>query len=354
MTDSFPHSTLPETDVWRQTVQWLSAGQPVAIATVVDTWGSAPVPLGGQMAIASEDSFQGSVSGGCVETDVITEALTTLQTGKTQLLSFGVEDETAWRAGLPCGGRIEILVERLAPPDDLGFAERMASSATRRQPLLIETNLASGHRKIHEFGDAIPDELNNLFQLGRSRRIKTEEADRFILAVKPPPRIIIIGATHIAQALVAHLGIIKTAPIIVDPRESFASRARFGETPIINQWPGDAFADLQLDQFTAVVALSHVANIDDEALTLALRSKTGYVGALGSRRNHAKRCERLLQAGFSDDDLARIKCPIGLDIGAVTPEEIALSIAAEVLLAFRQPKRATSEPLQPVIAEAKL
>ena len=116
MTDSFPQSTLPETDVWRQTARWLADGRSVAIATVVDTWGSAPVPLGGQMAIAAEDSFQGSVSGGCVETDVITAALATLETGKPQLLSFGVEDETAWRSGLPCGGRIEVFVERLTAP----------------------------------------------------------------------------------------------------------------------------------------------------------------------------------------------------------------------------------------------
>lgn len=312
------------------------------------------MPLGGQMAIVAQDQFQGSVSGGCVETEVITTALDVLETGKPQLLSFGVSDDTAWQVGLPCGGRIEVFVERLAGPDDLSFAKRMATAEIDREPLLISTDLASGRRKIYSSTDTLPENLQQLFALGRSKRIKSPGDETFILAVKPPPRIIIVGATHIAQALVALLNSIKTTPIIVDPRESFASKARFGKTPVVNQWPSEAFDELHLDRFTAVVTLSHVAHIDDEALTLALRSEAGYIGALGSRRNHMKRCQRLTDAGFSEKDLTRIKCPIGLDIGAVTPEEIALATAAEIVLAFRQPKRKSAQTPQQKKAQTEL
>ncbi|MEQ8824363.1 MAG: XdhC family protein [Filomicrobium sp.] len=338
MTDSLPGSPLPDTDLWRCAAKWLTDGRTIALATVVDTWGSAPVPLGGQMVIATPDQFQGSVSGGCVEVDVITAALELIDSGQGQLLSFGVSNETAWQQGLPCGGTIEVFVERLSPAEGLEFANTMATARDNRVSILIETNLKTGQRRLYQPSDDMPPGHTELFAQGRSKRIKSECEELFLQILQPAPKILIVGATHIAQALVAHLNIVDASAVVIDPRDSFASQARFGETEIRNEWPAEAFETLDVDEHTAVVVLAHVAQIDDEALTWALKSKARFIGALGSRRNHKKRCERLKAAGFSDQDLARIRCPIGLNIGAVTPEEIALATAAEIVMTFRQPR----------------
>ncbi len=167
-----------------------------------------------------------------------------------------------------------------------------------------------------------------------------EDADgrAFLHARVPPPRIIIIGATHMAQALSALVGINGYEVIVVDPRSAFAAEARFPGVRLVTEWPQDALPVLGLDPYTAIATLAHVAHIDDEALKLAVKSGVFYIGALGSRRNHAKRTERLTAAGLTDAEIARIKCPIGLDIGATTPPEIATSVMAEIIVHLRGTK----------------
>ena len=312
---------------------WLEAGRPIAIATVVDTWGSAPVRTGGQLAIAGVEEFQGSVSGGCVEADVIAAGLDVIQSGRPETLSFGIADETAWRAGLACGGTIRVHVSRLDPKSDLPFLKRVDTAIAERAPIVVATRLADGTRQIF---DAAATEPEIADALRRGRSALDASGETFLHAITPARRVIIVGATHIAQ----HLAMMATASgydvKVIDPRTAFASPTRFESSQIVTGWPDDGLAKLTSDPFTAVVTLTHVEEIDDEALTLALRSPCRYIGSLGSRKTHAKRVARLKSAGFSDMDVARIHAPIGIDIAAETPGEIATSILAEIIATFRK------------------
>lgn len=331
-------------DIWKNARDWLGDGRSITLATVIDTWGSSPVPLGGQMVIADDETFLGSVSGGCVETDVIVAAREVNESGELQRLRFGVTDETAWASGLPCGGNIQVLLEPLSGSAALELADAILAARRMRQALLVTTDLATGTRTLHATIDGLDNDLAARYRSGRSGIVRIGEAEVFAHALLPGARIIIVGATHIAQALVTISNVAELAPLVVDPRESFASVVRFGDTPVLHAWPKDAFAEIGLDPFTALVSLAHVEHIDDEALSCALRSPARYVGALGSTRNHQRRKARLAAAGFSNEEIARIRCPIGLDIGAVTPQEIALAIAAEVVAAFRGSKRTATVP----------
>ncbi|MBN9262337.1 MAG: XdhC family protein [Hyphomicrobium sp.] len=331
-------------DVLGAARDWLSRDGQVAIATVIDTWGSAPVPVGGQMAIAADGNFQGSVSGGCIEGDVIIEGGEALADGKPRTLTFGVADETAWRAGLPCGGQVRVLVERL-DKDNGGDAllDRAIAARESRHGLVIKTKLDDASRTLYERGDAnLPEDIANRFRTAKSQLIESPDGAVFVHALVPPARIIAIGATHIAQVLAQLAALSGYEIIIIDPRTAFADPARFGapDAKLVAEWPQDALPRLGLDPYTAVLTLAHVAHIDDEALKLAVRANCLYVAALGSSRNHAKRRERLLAAGITEEEFARIKAPIGLDIGAQTPAEIAVSIMAEVILAVRGTKKA--------------
>ena len=309
----------------------------VALATIIETWGSAPVPVGGQMAIAADGNFEGSVSGGCVEGEVITEAMELLDGGTPKTLSFGVEDETAWRVGLPCGGKIRVFVERLDGEAGRAYVDRIAVARGAREALVVSTRLGDGARTITARGGAV-DDLARRFISGVSSVEPGAGGETFVHARLPPPRIVIIGATHIGQILAELVRTTGFAPIVVDPRTAFAAEARFPGVQLITDWPQDALPKLGLDPYTAVAALAHVGHIDDEALKLACRAECFYVGALGSRKNHAKRMERLAAAGLTPAEIARICSPIGLDLGATTPPEIALSVMAEILRHLRGSK----------------
>ena len=327
--------------VRRTARDWLERDGRVALATVVDTWGSAPVPIGGQLVVAPDGSFEGSVSGGCIEGDVITEAMDVLADGRPRTLEFGVADETAWRVGLPCGGQVRLFIERLDRSDEASraFIERAVHADSRRQGLLVQTRLADGQREI--FDTTMPDlppEIARRLRSGQSKLLQSPQGEVFLHALLPAARIVIIGATHIAQVLCELARMTDYEVTVIDPRTAFASPERFSGVKILAEWPQDALPKVGLDPYTAVVVVAHVSHIDDEALKVALRSDCLYVGALGSSRNQAKRLERLTAAGMTPAELARIKNPIGLDIGAQTPAEIAVSIMAEVILAVRGPK----------------
>lgn len=308
----------------------------VALATIIETWGSAPVPVGGQMAIAADGSFAGSVSGGCVEGEVITEAVELLDGGAPRTLSFGVEDETAWRVGLPCGGKIRVFVERLEGDAGRAYIAALIEARSNRDAMIVQTRLEDGTRQIVKRDDAIADgELARRFLSGLSNVEAGPDGETFVHARLPPPRIVIIGATHIAQVLAEMVRLSGFAPIVVDPRTAFAAEERFPGVELITDWPQDALPKLKLDPYTAVAALAHVGHIDDEALKLACRAECFYIGALGSRKNHAKRVERLASAGLTAAEIGRIRSPIGLDLGATTPPEIALAVMAEILRHLR-------------------
>jgi xanthine dehydrogenase accessory factor len=319
---------------------WLEDGRDVAIATVVETWGSAPRPVGSHLVIDGRGNFEGSVSGGCVEGAVVGEAIDVLGNGKAKLLEFGVADETAWRVGLSCGGRIRVYVERVGAGSaiDLGALKRLNAARAARQAALTVTDLASGDVRLIIEGDArsrrepLGEGVAERLQSGESG-IVAEHSGRnvFVAAHLPPPRLVAIGAVHISQALAPMAQLADYDVTIIDPRTAFATPDRFRDVKLIAEWPDVALPKVGLDPFTALAALTHDPKIDDGAIAAALRSGCFYVGALGSRKTHGKRLERLKKLGLSEADLARIRAPIGMQIGAQSPAEIAVAILAEII-----------------------
>ncbi|WP_170344539.1 XdhC family protein [Ruegeria atlantica] len=308
-------------------LKWHRDGSGAALATVVETWGSAPRRVGSQLVIGGDGRIEGSVSGGCVEGAVIVEALEAIDEGEARLLEFGVSDEDAFAVGLACGGTIRVLVEPVGKvlPEPM-LAELVAARA-RREPIAYEVNTDTGHRALRR--NAYAERL-------RMDRSGFEEDGRTFVAVHNPPlRLIIVGAVHIAQALVPMARIAGYDPTIIDPRDAFASNARFPGETILTDWPDEAVAKLGLDARTAIVLLTHDPKLDDPALQAALDADVFYIGALGSTRTHSKRVERMKAAGFSDKQILRIHGPIGLDIGAAGPSEIAVAILAQMTAVLR-------------------
>jgi xanthine dehydrogenase accessory factor len=316
-----------EDDIPGTALQWVRSGQRAALATVVETWGSAPRRPGAQMAVSGSGAIAGSMSGGCVEAAVVTEALDALADGRPRLLTYGVSDGDAFAVGLACGGTIRVLVEPVGPDPGLPeamLADLVAARAARRA-LALCTDLASWDRAL-----TAPPGDGPLAE--RFRRGQSGVDDGVFTALHlPAPRLVVIGAVHIAQALAPMARIAGFAPIVIDPRPAFATTARFPDAQVIADWPPEALP--ALDAHTGLVALTHDPKIDDPALRAALASPAFYIGALGSRRTHAARLERLMGAG----DAARIHGPIGLDIGAATPAEIAVAILAQIVAARRRP-----------------
>ncbi|WP_299985496.1 XdhC family protein [uncultured Ruegeria sp.] len=308
-------------------LKWHRAGKGAALATVVETWGSAPRRVGAQLVIAGDGRIEGSVSGGCVEGAVIVEALEAIEEGEARLLEFGVSDDDAFAVGLACGGTIRVLVEPIGTvlPEPM-LAELVAARA-QREPLAYEVNVETGHRALRRAAYAE--------RLRMDRSGFEEDGQTFVAIHNPPLRLIVVGAVHIAQALVPMARIAGYDPAIVDPRDAFASDARFPGETILTDWPDEAVSKLGLDARTALVLLTHDPKLDDPALQAALSANVFYIGALGSKRTHAKRVDRMTQAGFSDDQISRIHGPVGLDIGAASPSEIAVAILAQMTAVLR-------------------
>lgn len=223
---------------------------------------------------------------------------------------------------------------------DLALLEALNAARANRKAVLLETGLESGAQRL--IREAEPQDgplaavYAECFRSGKAVRAETENGPVFIAAYLPPPRLIITGAVHISQALAPMAAIAGLDPIIVDPRTGFATEERFPESRVIAEWPEDALPDIGVDHYTGLAALTHDPKIDDPALQAALSSDCFYIGALGSRKTHGKRVDRLKAQGFSEDKLAGIHAPIGLAIGAASPSEIAVAILAEVVAALRQ------------------
>jgi len=309
-------------------LQWHRAGKGAALATVVETWGSAPRRVGSQLAVSGEGEIQGSVSGGCVEGAVVMEAIEALEDGQHRLLKFGVSDGDAFAVGLACGGKIRVLVEPVGDALPVDLLEQLVTARAARQPVAVVADLVDGDRWLTHNGHA------ERFRMDRSG---FEEDGRFFVSVHNPPlRMIVVGAVHIAQALVPMARLAGYDPVLIDPRDSFGSEARFPGERILNDWPDDAVQELGLDSRTALVLLSHDPKIDDPAIEQALAADVFYIGALGSKRTHAGRVKRLQDKGFTEAQIARIHGPVGLDIGAASPAEIAVAIIAECTQVLRK------------------
>lgn len=321
------HDQIPEI-----ALNWHNEGRGAALATVVDTWGSAPRQAGSQLAVSGAGEIMGSVSGGCVEGAVVVEALEALADGKPRLLTFGVADETAFEVGLACGGTIRILVEPIATIGGMPVAMLKAITERRkaRQPVGYGIRPETWERRL-----ITPDDpaLKSRFRADRSG---TEESGEFIAIFNPPLRMLVVGAVHIAQALLPMARLAGYDPVLIDPRDAFASSQRFPGETIVHDWPDEALRAQGLDARTAVVTLTHDSKLDDPAIMAALGSDVFYLGCLGSTRTHAKRLDRLRQAGLEEAALARIHAPVGLDIGAKSPAEIAVSVLAQITHALRR------------------
>ncbi|MFU8897506.1 MAG: XdhC family protein [Roseinatronobacter sp.] len=316
-------------------LEWHDAGRGAVLATVVQTWGSAPRQAGSQLAISGAGEIMGSVSGGCVEGAVVVAALDALADGQPRLLSFGVADETAFEVGLACGGTIEIMVEPVgdeSPALPVALLREIVAARAARAPVACVTDLGDWTR--HLSTPENPD-LAERFRLDRSGR---DDLGRMVALHNPPLQLVVVGAVHIAQALLPMARLAGYAPVLVDPRDSFASELRFPGEALIHDWPDEALAALKPDARTAVVTLTHDSKLDDPAIIAALQSDVFYLGCLGSTRTHAKRLDRLRAAGLSEAQLARIHAPVGLNIGARTPAEIALATLAQITSALRGPK----------------
>ncbi len=308
-------------------LEWHRAGRGAALATVVETWGSAPRRVGAQMVVSGDGQIEGSVSGGCVEGAVMVEAMDALDSGKGTLLEFGVSDGDAFAVGLACGGTIKVLVEPVGSVLREDVLSELVDARAARKAVAYVCDAETGGGQLTSEG------FEDRFRMDRSG---VDEDGRFVAIHNPPLRVAVVGAVHIAQALVPMTRIAGFDPVIVDPRSAFGSEARFPGEKIIEDWPDEAMEQIGLDARTALVLLTHDPKLDDPALHIALRSNAFYIGALGSTRTHAKRVERLTEAGFEEAQIARIHGPIGLDIGAASPAEIAVSIMGELLRVLRK------------------
>ena len=292
-------------------IEW--AGAPMAIATVVETWKSAPCPVGTHMLVHADGRFVGSVSGGCVEADVLERAQMVLAGAPAIVRRYGVADDAAWDVGLPCGGDIQVLVQ---PVSADGFPEGLFADIVNARDngatLAVLTNLATG----------------------RSMIARDAAAEGFVNVYYPPRRLLIVGAVEIAAALSAIAVSQGIDVTLCDPRGRFLTADRFPGVRLDDRWPDEAVKAFAPDSRSAIVTLSHDPKIDDPALISALDSPAAYVAALGSGRSHAARLSRLSAAGVSADQCARIEGPAGVAINAISSPEIALSIAGGMIRAF--------------------
>jgi xanthine dehydrogenase accessory factor len=264
------------------------------------------------MLVHADGRFEGSVSGGCVEGDVLATAADVIASGQAVRRRYGVSDTSAWEVGLPCGGEIEVLVQPVAEQGmPGGLLERILSDRANGKTVAVATDLDSGRS-----------------------RVADGQVSGFVNRYLPPRRLLIVGAVQIAQALVSIARTLGMRPVVIDPRGRFLTTERFPDCTLDDRWPDEAVTAQRPDASTTLVTLSHDPKIDDPALIAALQVSTGYIAALGSRRSHAARCERLKAAGLDDAALARIDAPAGLPIGALGAAEIALSVAAGMVAAL--------------------
>jgi len=334
-----------ECDIIERTLDWINDGYGAAWAIVVEAWGSSPCPTGSLLAINDSVAFIGSVSGGCVEGEVVTQALDLIRKDASKLLDFGIADEDAWRVGLACGGRLRVFVTCISDQWRRVLVE-LGEAGHHKRPAALMFPLEGGNpdlvvpgKKVSGAIVAVPElskQLSDCIESDVSRVAVLPDGNRlFVRVFNPPLRLLIVGAVHIAQALTAIARQADYEVIVIDPRESWATTERFPSIAFDRRWPSEALQELLPDRRTAIVSLSHDPKLDDSALVGALKSDAFYIGALGSHRTHAKRLKRLARQGLDSEALERIHGPVGLDIGATTPSEIAVSIMAEVVSARR-------------------
>ena len=341
-------------DIWNEITEWSEGEKPFSIARVIQTWRSAPRSSGAGMIVGEGMEVAGSVSGGCIEGAVIEEALEVLQDGIPRRLDYGVEDELALSVGLSCGGEVSVLVEK-----HWAFSEeeqtrkvwkRLREAMQNNEPAVLLSKTANSGSSpllilpdsdtVGDWGEKTLEAKENALEAYRvreNRLLNIGEEEAFIQVFPRRDQLLIIGAGHITLPLVQFAKALDFQTVVIDPRKVFATQERFIEKPdhLLDQWPQDVLEDWPLHEDTYAILLTHDPKIDDPALKILLKHDLSYIGALGSRKTHAKRCARLEEAGISTEKIQSVKGPAGMDIGAKTAGEIALSMIGEVIAAKR-------------------
>jgi len=327
---------------------WSREGEQVALATLVRVHGSAPRRPGARLGVTRGGRLLGSVSGGCVENDVVETAWRVLDAGRPELVVCGAGDAEGWEAGLACGGRIEVLVDRFCE-DEAWRA--LGAALEARRPVALCVGLAPAAlrgRRLVVDGDATTGSIDadlDAAIVARARGCAGEAgagvvalpgrdggAEVFLDLLLPAPRLFLVGATHAAIPLCRMARVLGFRVTVIDPRSAWANAERIPEVDeLVLDWPTPALEAAGLDGQSCVVTLSHDPKLDLPALEQALASPARYIGALGSRRTHEARKAQLRERGFDDRALARVRSPVGLDLGGRSPEEIALAILAELV-----------------------
>jgi xanthine dehydrogenase accessory factor len=343
-------------DILGEITKWWEAGETFGLATVVRTFRSAPREPGAALAVSAGGEVAGSVSGGCVEGAVYELAQQACRTGQPVLQTYGVSDDAAFAVGLTCGGIIDIFVEPVSRQlfPELG---EVAAAIRAEDPVAVATVIsgpgpvgarrvirpgvpASGSLGEDRLDQAVDDDARGMLAQGQTgvrhygqhgeRRV--DDLSVFVQSFAPPPRMLVFGAIDFAAAVARAGKFLGYRVTVCDARPVFATRARFPDADeVVVEWPHRYLARTSVDERTVICVLTHDPKFDVPLLEVALRTPAAYVGAMGSRRTHADRLARLREAGLTEPELARLRSPIGLDLGARTPEETAVSVAAELI-----------------------
>lgn len=323
--------------------KWQSNNNNVAIARVIKTWGSSPRPVGSVMLVNEEGKMAGSVSGGCVEGSVVKKSLEIIEAGTATKLAFGVSDEDAWSVGLSCGGSIQVFLENF----DLSAGSiwsTVMDSLDKNESCTLISSLEEGQNRSlliksdgSQLGENMPEPIleaaAQAYQQRASTTTEHEGVAYFIQVFPRKPTLMVIGAAHITVDLVSLGHTFGFETVVIDPRGYFAQNTVFPDPPsqLLEEYPSEVLEQFPLDPYTFCAILSHDPKIDDNALEILLPSEVAYIGALGSKKTHAKRTARLLEKGIDQMLIDKIHAPIGVSIHAKSAREIALSIISQII-----------------------
>jgi xanthine dehydrogenase accessory factor len=330
-------------DVLETLERWAQAGTRVATATVVATERSAPREPGAVLAVDADGTVVGSVTGGCVEPAVYGEAREVLAGEGPRLKTYGIADEEAFEVGLPCGGTVHIFVDALDP----ALVAPLAEAVREERPIALETRISGegiGAKRLVGPEDDGP--AGELLARAETGIVETPEGQLFVSSFAPRPNMYVFGAVDHAAALASIGRFLGYRVTVCDARARFVTRERFPDVDeLVVEWPDRFLQEAPVDERTAICILTHDHKFDVPALKVALETRAGYIGAMGSRRTNADRAERLRAEGVTEEEMARIHAPIGLKIGSRSPQEVAVAIAAEIVQVMRTARPKPEEAL---------
>lgn len=324
-------------EIYASINKWKLENKPFAMARVIKTWRSSPRPAGSTLLVSNTGEMIGSVSGGCVENAVFAKALEVLESGKPETVTYGVADEDAWEVGLSCGGALSVHIAPFFNDADWGIIQ---TYKLQKKGLVVLTELKEGGLNLfidptieNKLSDDLNQALQDYYKRDLNGVIQADGIEYFCHVFAPKKQMLLIGSAHITSEMISLAEKFDFETIVIDPRDTFAKKTIYDVKPdqLHVKWPQEILPDLSLDRNMFAVILSHDPKIDDEALKILIDSEVSYIGALGSKRSHAKRVDRLKEYGFTEQQIDFIHAPIGIPINSLSPKEIALSVMAEVI-----------------------